>query len=209
MGMDVYVSGELTIPANKVTEARDLFLKVLAEGQKNTFMDEEWSNRKWDREPWTPDKPCVTPEEFVLVIEGRLDRFGVQLMDDGRVIFFMGDSCRHEEEDQWVFATLAPYIDDGEFCMEGDGYHWKWMIVDGELSEHEATTVFDHDANAVPTIEKIVALIYPNGRPVGSIGNELGRGEYELVLEEIENLLRETGYGPQAGKDELERLAVI
>jgi hypothetical protein len=208
MGMDVYVSGELIIPANKVTEARDLFLKMLAEGSKSVFADQPWSG-KWHREPWTPDDPCVTPEEFVSVLEDKFDRFGVELEASGDLTFGMSNSTRHEEEDLWIFEALAPVIDDGEFCMEGEGYHWKWVVENGELSEHEANTVFDHDENAVPTIAKIVTLIYPDGKPIGSAGHELGLGEYELVIEEIENLLRETGYGPQAGKTELERMADV
>lgn len=211
MGMDVYVDGELTISATKVVEARDLFLKVLAEGEKDFFLDKEWLKQKWIREPWVPDEddPVETPEEFVLLLEEKFDRFGVDLEDNGSLTFGMGDSCRHEEYDQWIFVALEDVINDGEFCFSSDGCQWKWVIESGVLSESSGETVYDHDEKAAPTIDKIVALIYPNDEPIGSVGNELGRGEYELVIEQIENLLRETGYGPQAGMNELERLAEV
>jgi hypothetical protein len=136
--MDVYVDGELTISATKVIEARDLFLKVLAEGEKDLFLDKEWLKQKWTREPWVPDEdnPVETPEEFVLLLEDKFDRFGVDLEDNGSLTFGMNDSCRHEEYDQWIFIALEDVINDGEFCFSGDGYHWKWVVKDGVLSEH-------------------------------------------------------------------------
>ena len=210
MGMDVYADGELTIPATKVAEARDLFLKVLAEGEKNLFLDPKWLKQRWIREPWAPDEddPVETPEEFVLLLEEKFDRFGVGLEDDGRLTFCLGGSCRHEENDQWIFVALEDLIDDGEFCFSGDGYQWKWVVEGGVLSESSGETVYDHDEKAVPTIEKIVTLVYPDGlegKPITSMPD----ADLEWVVGMIENLLRESGYGPQAGKNELDRLAEV
>ena len=202
MGMDVYIDGELTIPASKVLEARDLFLKVLAKGGCNYAHNDE---------PWTPGEHDTyeTPKEIVGLIKGKLERFGIELCDDGSIEFRLEDSStRHEEYDQWIFEILAPVIEDGQFSMSGDEYHWMWVIEGGEFSESHGEIVYDHDSKATPTIEKIIEMIYPHdGKPLSATCDDPNM--FNLVINNIENLLRETGYGPQAGKNELDRLSEV
>lgn len=203
MGMDVFINGELTIQASKVLEAGKLLLEAIYTrnsgcGDYGADVAEDDAHRYHE---WVK-----TPKGIGALLEDKMESFDVSLEDDGSLTFGVEFSTRHEEYDQWVFEALAPVIDDGEFCMSGDDYHWKWVIENGELSESHGETVYDHDSKAAPLIEKVVALIYPEGlkgKPIASLDTP----DYEWVVSMIENLLRETGYGPQAGMNELERLA--
>jgi len=204
MGMDVYIEGELTIPASKVLKARDLLLAALAKPN--------WGYGQ--NEPWTPGEHDIyeTPEEIVGLIEGRLERIGIELCDDNSIEFGLEDSTRHEEYDQWLFEALAPVIDDGVFYLSGDEYRWIWEIKNGKFREINGEMIFDHDEKAVPTIAKIISLVYCEGKPLSTCypQDEVMRMDaLERAIYEIENLLRETGYGPQAGKNELDRLAEV
>jgi len=206
MGMDVYIDGELTIPASKLTEARDLLLATMAtpHGYANT------------QDPWVPGPHDTfeTPEQIFGLIEGRLERIGAEQESDGSIVFGLEDSTRHEDYDEWLFEALAPAFEDGEFYLRGDEYHWKWVIEDGEFGTVDGQITFSHDENAVPTINALIELMYPEhlkGNPI-TLSPEGFSGkvaEFEEVLWKIENLLREGGYGPQAGKNELDRLAEI
>jgi hypothetical protein len=195
MGMDVYVDGTLTIPSSKVLEAGQLLLAAvlerdaIPEGQEKTHQAYEG---------------VKTPEGVLKLIERKLERFGVTLENDGSLEFGMDDSCRHEEYDQWLFEALAPAFADGEFYMSGDDYRWKWVIEDGEFYEQTGETLYDYDREATPTIEKLVVIIYPNGKPITATPCDPA-----YVLAKVENLLREAGYGPQAGMNELDRLAQV
>jgi len=91
-----------------------------------------------------------------------------------------------------------------------------WEIKDGKFREVSAEMIYDHDENAVPTIEKLIGIIYPAGKPASAdayyAGGCIVSSEHSACLsliEEIENLLRETSYGPQAGMNELDRLAEV
>jgi len=191
MGMDVFIDGELTVPAAKLPEAMKLLLAAAAaKGNADTYDEAE------------------VGDDVVKLAEALLERIGVERGDNGDMVFGLEDSCRHEENDQWVIEALAPVMENGEFYMSGDDYRWKWVVEDGEFSEVSGATVYDHDEALGPTVEKIVALVYPADRGgLPFFSND--RSDYEDVLSKIENLLRETGYGPQAGKNELERLAAI
>jgi len=197
MGMDVYIDGELTIPAAKVPEAGKLLLAATA--ATSAYDDEEIAE--------------IGVTVFKLV-EFLLESIEVEQGDDGSLMFGLEYSCRRYDDDQWIFEALAPVIDDGEFQMSGDEYRWMWEIKGGEFREVTAELVYDHDGRAEPLIEKLVELMYPehlNGNPI-TLSPEGFSGkvaEFEAVLWKIENLLRETGYGPQAGKNELDRLAEV
>ena len=197
MGTDVYIDGELTIPEDKVLAAGKLLLQAISDEDEVDLVDLDPEDHQ----------KILTPKGILTLLNERMRSFEVELRPGHGLVFGVDDSTRREEEDRWVFEGLAPLFDDGEFYMSAEDYKWMWEIEDGVFSEISAESVYGHDENAVPTIEKLVAIIYPNGKPIGSPGNELGRGEYEQIIEQIENLLRETGYGPQAGMNGLERLA--
>ena len=51
-------------------------------------------------------------------------------------------------------------------------------------------------------------MIYPHdGKPLSATCDDPNM--FNLVINNIENLLRVTGYGPQAGKNELDRLSEV
>lgn len=208
--MDVCIEGELTIPATKVLEAGKLLLEAISEKAELVPACI----------PPKYVKQIETPKGILELLEESFERFEVVLETNGSLTFSMEDCCRHEEYDQWIFEALAPVIDDGEFCMSGDEYQWKWMIEGGELSESSGEMIFDHDSKAVPLIEELVALVYPEhlkGLPFAADPDHrdscdcqsYSQTAYSDLVDRIENLLRVTGYGPQAGKTELDRLAEV
>jgi hypothetical protein len=187
MGMDVYIDGELTVPAAKVPEAGNRLLAAAAEKVDAPDLDEEE----------------IGGDVFKLA-EALLNRLEVTKESNGDLTFGLEDSCRHEEDDQWIIEALAPVMEDGAFYMSADDYRWQWQIESGEFSEVSGEIIYDHDSKAVPTINKIIELMYPGGKPLQVEGSDA-----VSTLYEIENLLRETGYGPQAGMAELDRLAEV
>jgi len=201
MGTDVYIDGTLIIPSGKVLEAGKLLLQVIADKDE------------LDPEHLPPEyaEQIKTPKGLLALLESRLIAFEVELGDDGSLSFAVEDCTRHEDSDEWLFENLAPVFDDGELYMSADDYKWMWEIVGGVFRVVNAETVYDHDYKAVPTIEKLVAIIYPehaDGKPLSAILDSADP-EYESVVDKIENLLRETGYGPQAGMNGLERLSEV
>jgi len=201
MGVDVYINGELTIPADKVMEAGTLLLKALVEKKVDLHEHDD------------PDDPDTfeTPKKVASLIEAHLGRFKVELDDVGNIIFYQHDSVRHEDEDWWIFEALAPVIGDGEFYMQGDDSRWRWVVENGALSEDFGETLYGQDVEAVTLAQKIIDIVYPphlGGRPVTAV-YDVADGEYEAIVEKIENTIRESGFGPQAGKTELDRLAEV
>ena len=119
------------------------------------------------------------------------------------------DGCRQVDNDQWIFAAMAPHMD-GSISFNGeDGHEWRWDFVGGKLEEIQSGRVFGVDMEAPSVIQKIVSLIYPehlDGRPITTHW-DYADPEYEALMIKIEELLRGNGFGPQAGKSELDRLA--
>jgi hypothetical protein len=198
MGMNVFIDGELVIQSDKVLEAGKLLLQAIAGKDE---LDPEYL-------PSCYAQKIKTPKGIVGILEKKMEAFQVHLEPDGRLTFGLEDSTRREEQDQWIFEALAPAFDDGSFHMSADDSLWLWDIKDGEFSVICGEIVYDHDDKAVPTITKILGLIYRDGKPLSSILN-WGSPEFEEVMNKIETLLRETGYGPQAGMSELERLSEV
>jgi hypothetical protein len=186
MGMDVYIDGELTVPAAKLPEAKKLLLAAIVTEKGGEIVED-------------PDGI-----DFLTLAEQMLESFGVQKEDNGDITFGVEYSIRREEYDQWIFEALAPVIDDGEFYMSGDDYKWKWMVKDGEFGQADGEIVYDRNTRLEPTIEKIIELMYPGGKPLQAEGSDA-----ISTLNEIENLLRENGFGPQAGMTELDRMAEV
>jgi len=204
MGTDVYIDGELTIPESKVLEAGTLLLEAI--GHQDELAPEYL--------PPDYHQKILTPDGILGLLNERMTAFEVELRPAFGLVFGVDDCTRREDEDQWVFKALAPAFDNGELYMSADDYKWMWVIENGEFREVNAETVYDHDENAVPTIEKLVALIYPaalGGRPITAVPPEerLPESDDSDALFLIENLLRMNGYGPQAGMSELDRLAEV
>ena len=75
---------------------------------------------------------------------------------------------------------------------------------------------YGNDVRAPNILNAIIKVIYPDGKPVSAsedcAGGCIVSPEHSACLsliEEIENLIREGGFGPQVGKNELERLADV
>ena len=65
--------------------------------------------------------------------------------------------------------------------------------------------VYGDDAKAPEVLESIINVIYPNGKLIEAEYE----GEIVEALFSIENAIREAGLGPQAGMNELDRLADV
>lgn len=202
MGTDVWANGEFTIKLERLGEALPVILQGVADkyGHENieAFTEHE--------------EPLTDPDDDPAGYLGDLMELTFVEVDDntGDMVFSLSeDGFRGEDDERWLFELAAPFCegDSAIWLADGDDNKWKWAIVKGKLEEVGSDTVYGDDANAPELVGKIVEIIYPNGKPIGSPGNELGRGEYELVIDRIENLLREGGFGPQAGMNGLERLA--
>lgn len=76
----------------------------------------------------------------------------------------------------------------------------------GKFENVYGTVVYGIDAKAPDVIDEIVKLLYLDGKPITS---ELHGSDASGTLDAIENLIREAGFGPQAGLTELERMAAV
>jgi hypothetical protein len=213
MGYDVRIEGQLTIPADKVeAAARALFAKAIELGKW------DWSDDHTDKEGnrWGPayDQDALKNGINESLSDGC---FYFWPVDDGSMIIEPSeDYVRREEEDEWIFHALASFIDDGELDLTGeDGYQWQWRIRGDEFHSVGGTTVYGNDAKAPDVLEEIIKVIYrpadhalsPN-QPVTALF-DYADPEYEQVVVKIENIIREAGFGPQAGLSELERVAEV
>jgi len=102
-----------------------------------------------------------------------------------------------------------------EFHGEDDN-RWRWEITNGKFDEVQSDVIFGNDINAPEVVEKLIKLIYYTedprrhqpGQPITSFF-DFNDPNYEKIVDKIEGILRESGFGPQAGKTELERLADV
>lgn len=201
MGYDVYANGEWTVKADKIEGFKLALLKQSAEKDGYESVD-EWAEAE--------DFICDPRTEFVGWCQDRFDEsLCVYITDEDISISFCDDSMRDVEDYRWVFELAAPFAEEGD-CIgfQGDdGYKWSWDVVRGKFEEMDSAVVYGPDVNAPDTIQKIVELVYPEGRPVTA--DALEAFQWEQIVVKIEDLLREAGFGPQAGMNELDRLAQV
>lgn len=201
MGYDIWAGGEFEVPADKVSSAVKPLLQAAADKQGYpdivSLAKEEQPNNSPFSEPW----------DF---LDDMLENATLELCEDGCLnLTFTDDSFRHEDYDQWLFEAIAPFCNPEcsiEFNGE-DGYKWMWEIQNGKIVEVGSETMFGLDTEAPGLVNKIIDLVYEGGLPVTS--GDLSKAELEDILDKIETIIRETGFGPQAGKSELERLADV
>lgn len=197
MGYDVWVDGELTILTGYTSEAADTLRAAIAEREDVT-------------EGAILEGFTSTPT-LCQLLKQSLGRFEACEDVNGNVELYVEDSIRSEEEDEWIFRALAPYIEDGAFYFRGDDdYRWRWRIKGGAFFEEGSDTIYGSDVNAPAALKEVVGLVYPphlDGLPV-TASYDTADPEYEIVVRKIEELLRIKGFGPQAGMSDLERLAV-
>jgi len=206
MGYDVRITGSLTLPADKVeVAARALFAAAV-------------ELKKWGK----GDLAAATPTAEGLkeaVNEGLSERvLYFRDVDDGSM-YLEGDEdyVRREEEDEWILKALAPFLDDGELELEGgDGNRWLYRIKGGKFENVYGTTVYGIDAKAPEILAEIIKVLYPNGKPLSASedcnGGQIVSAEHSAclsTLEELEDLIRNGGFGPQAGMSELDRMANV
>ena len=114
MGYDVRINCGASIPADKVpAAAKALWEAAVKEHEKLSEAD-------------TPI--YSTAKDIELAINENLSEyvFRVELCDDGGVFFEACEDCvRHEENDQWIFEAMGPYIDGSIDFVGEDGYKWR------------------------------------------------------------------------------------
>jgi len=190
MGYDVRIYSSARIPADKVEAAA----QALWEAARN-------------RELICEEDKLRTAEDIAEVVnEGFSESaFRIDVSDDGSACIECSDDyVRREEEDQWIFQAMGPFIE-GDIDFEGeDGYKWRWSFSEKGLEELGSEVVYGNDVKAPDVVEKIIDVIYPDGR----LDTEYG-GDMLGALHLIENIIREAGFGPQAHMTELERLADV
>jgi hypothetical protein len=118
--------------------------------------------------------------------------------DHGAVHIEGPDGCfRHLDDVEWVFKTI------------GRCYKWRWCFDPEEgLVVEDSSVVYGQDSYAPNVVHKLVDVIYPpenDRKPISALDGV----DHEVVLLQIENIIREGGFGPQAGMNELERLAEV
>jgi len=195
MGYDVRIEGWLGIPAEKVEEAA------------KALYDAAGTLGKWNAEA-AEAAVCSDLGLEAAVNDGLSDGcfFVRPDFDNGSVgIEGNDDYVRREEEDEWIFEALAPFIDDGALELHGeDGNQWLYRIKGGTFASVHGEVVYGIDAQAPEVLEKIIGLLYSDGKPVCLEGSDaIG------TLDAIENIIREAGFGPQAGLSELDRMAAV
>ena len=203
MGYDVTADGDFTLRDGTWKEAREAILLACAERDGYSVIDE------WIEEEGPDPNPMwgANYEGFVAYIDKLLEQFVVGQNDEHGIFFIAPeDRFRNEEEDMWLFKAAAPFCTpESSIHFEGeDGCQWRWDVVNGAFEEVQGDTVFGQDIEAPAILEKIVELLYRDGKPLCLEGSDaIG------TLDAIENLVREGGFGPQAGLSELDRLADV
>jgi hypothetical protein len=195
MGYDVWVESEACILPDKIEDAARA---LWGAARESGILGED-----------TP--VYTTAEDLTDAINENLSEyiFMVELRDDGTLfIDSNSDAVRHEEDDQWILEAMGPYVT-GHINFKGeDGNQWRWEFSEKGLKEVYGEVVFGDDIKAPEILGKIIKVIYPenlDGKPITSIDTP----DYEWVVGMVENIIREGGFGPQAGMTELERLAEI
>lgn len=211
MGYDVYGGGEMMLGTERVAEAS----KALHDGLLSHTGVIGWSGRT---EPHAPTDDSATLVEH---LNEYLQGFCIYYTDGGDHIAIQApdDSFRGLDDVENIFNLLAPFFDEHSdgFSWEGeDGYKWRWEIDKGKLLILNSEVVYGSDINAPFVVSKIIELVYPGGKPASSLPDydagqimDSGHSACLSLIEAIESLLREHGFGPQAGMNELERMADV
>lgn len=204
MGYDIWADGQFQVEKSKRDEALAAIRKAIAE---NPNARQANYKSKFDE-----NDPISSIDLYFL--SGHFEE-----TEDGHLVLHFGDdSTRHEEYDKWLFEAAAPFCDPAdEIQFKGeDGYQWAWRIEGGKLIEVCSGTVWGKDIEAPEVLQKIIELVYPGGKPASSLPDydagqimDSGHSACLSLIEAIESLLREHGFGPQAGMNELERMADV
>lgn len=194
MGYDIWATGEFNVGADKAADAIETLQMEIA------------ANPQASKVTW---KMKADPNDPVSQLDLYFQTGTIERGDDGSLTLHFGDdTIRHEEYDEWLFSAAAPFCDDGDIFFKGeDGYEWGWEIKDGVLSEVQSETVWGADTQAPAVVQKIVETLYPDGKSV--VAQSLPAYEWEQLVTKIEAIVRENGFGPQAGMNELERMADV
>lgn len=199
MGYDIWANGEFQIEVDKKDAAIAAIRKAIDENP----------NAKQ-----VTYKVKADPNDPISALDLYFQAGVIEEAEDGTLMLHFGDDCiRHEEYDLWLFQAAAPFCDPAsEIFFKGeDGYEWSWDIEDGKVVEVGSDTVWGDDIKAPAAIQKIVEIVYHDGKPLSSLpGDPVTRAAaLELAIANIETVLRDNNFGPQAGMSELERLADV
>lgn len=199
MGYDIWADGQFQIEKDKRDEALAAIRKAI---------DEKADARQ------VTYKSKMNPNDPISAIDLYFQSGHFEEAEDGTLVLHFGDdSTRHEEWDRWLFEAAAPFCDPSDqIQFKGeDGYQWAWEIENGKLIEVGSETVWGNDVQAPAVVQKIVEILYPEGKPLSAIpGDPVTRAAVlELAIANVETVLRDNGFGPQAGMSELERMADV
>jgi hypothetical protein len=229
MGYDVWAYGEFTIKADQLKKAIPAIVKVIRDKlpiiYENIF---EVITPVFSHSNEITPRISATLKLVPQLIESALDeRYSCSIGDLSANTFddlgnlsieASGDPARDPDDEIWFFDAIAPFCEPNsliEFRGEDD-FRWRWEIVNSKFEEVGSEVIFGNDVNAPGVVEKIIKSIYHSGdtrqdkpgQPITAFFDS-NDPKYEDVVEKIESILRESGFGPQAGKTELERLAEV
>lgn len=207
MGYDIYASGDWTIPSERVADAMRAILEAKAEELEHESVDE------WLKDSKLPDPRGLTLEDFSKWADkhGLTENVIIATHEgsDLLCLHFPDDNFRRYDEDDWLFRAVASFAHpDSIIYFSGeDACKWRYVIANGKLSEESGDTVYGTDANAPAVLNNLINLLYEDGKPVST--KKLKKSDLVDLLSRMEDVVREAGFGPQAGKDELQRLAEV
>lgn len=205
MGYDIFACGAFVIKAENAKPAGEALLKAIADKDYGGDIDS-------------------VQDELGHFIEGGSDgianligdqlesRLTAESLPGGDIhIGDVGDHVRGIDYIEWVIRALAPFVSAELSCIdfEGeDGYKWRWECRNGKLENLSGDTVYGHDIEAPTVVHEIVNLLYDGNRSV--VASPLSQDQLEDLLNKIEKVVREGGFGPHAGlTSPLERLAAL
>lgn len=209
MGYSVWIDGEWDIPADNVGPAFIAVIRHLMKRDKLAKPSDDpegWVSYHYDIED------VRSASLFGDFLATTLDEygFGAGPDDDGNVSIWSPDTeQRIEDEYQWVFEVTAPFADPGS-CIQfkgEDDAQWQWRIKNGKFLEEPAETVYGDDVRAPDVLQLVIDELYPGGTSV--VKNSMPAYDWEQLVNRIETIVRENGFGPDAGKSELERMAEV
>jgi len=170
MGYDVWIEGEITLSANKLSEALPKIAEAIAESNGYS------SFAKFVKQE-EPVVDILTPEGLEDWLAGSLEDFTPFLdTDSGEfTITAPEDSTRSDEEDVWIIKAMAPFLEEGAgFKFKGeDGCSWQWAVRKGKLENEYGETLYGPDAKAPEVIQQIVDLLYPDNKSEISLEQEI------------------------------------
>lgn len=199
MGYDILGDGEARLVAEKVATALDLIRKAHAENAA-----ENEKRPEWQRAIIEPLPPFEDAQTLADSIDKLLGCFWA-LFDEntGDIVFQPSEDSFHRlEYDQWFFVAIGGLLD-GEFKFRGeDGVEWRWDFCPAKgLVNVPSELVWGRDIKSPRVAGEIEDLIYD------SATQKIKEHEDpQAVLDKIEKILRENGFGPFAGMDTLDVL---